>query len=85
MAKGAKKKEAPPPRPLRECQRFIRIVELERKQGDVFSGFQPEIIWVDGDRVVKRKVVDKPNLFEYAFTQAGELIDPRNESVGLDE
>lgn len=66
-----------------KLQRFLRIVELPRKPGDTYVGYQPEIIWVDPqtDRVVKRKLVDKPNLFEYAFTQAGEFIDPRNESV----
>ena len=51
------------------------------KQGDAFQGYQPELVWLDGDRVVRRKLVDKPNLFEFAFTQAGEYIDPRNESV----
>lgn len=61
-------------------ERFIRIVELPRKPGDAFAGYQPEIIWVQDGQVIRRAMVDKPNLFEYAFTQAGELIDPRNES-----
>jgi hypothetical protein len=63
-------------------QRFIRIVELPRKPGDTLIGYQAEVIWIDdADRVVKRKLIDKPNLFEYAYTQAGEYIDPRNESL----
>lgn len=69
----------------RKLERYIRIIEHPLKQGESFPGFQPEVIWADGDRIVKRKLVDKPNLFEYAFTQAGEMIDPRNESVGLDD
>lgn len=67
-------------KPKGEIQRFIRIIELEKKHGDTFPGFQPEIIQVVNDKVVKRTMVSKPNLFEFAFTQAGELIDPRNES-----
>lgn len=79
MAKAAAKvKEAVD---LNTCERFIRIVELERKAGDTFAGYQPELIWVKDDEVVQRKLIDKPNLFEYAFTQAGEYIDPRNESI----
>jgi hypothetical protein len=65
---------------LNKLERFIRIVELPLHPGDTLRGYQPEIIWVEGDRVVRRKLVDKPNLFEYAYTNAGELIDPRNES-----
>jgi len=62
-----------------KLERFIRIVEMPLKPGDMYQSYQPEIVIIDGDRVVQRRLVDKPNLFEYAFTQAGELIDPRNE------
>lgn len=64
----------------KKLERFIRIVELPRAPGDAYTGYQPELIWVDGDKVVRRKMIDKPNLFEYAYTNAGEMIDPRNES-----
>jgi hypothetical protein len=69
----------------RKLERYIRIIEHPMKTGESFQGFQPEVIWVENDRIVRRKLVGKPNLFEYAFTQSGEMIDPRNESVGLDD
>jgi hypothetical protein len=62
--------------------RFVRIVELLPKTGEAFRGYQPELLWLDEQgSVVKREMVDKPNLFEYAFAQAGDLIDPRNEDT----
>lgn len=81
----AKKAQEPAVTEPRKLERFIRIIEHPLKKGESFPGFQPEVIWVENDHIVKRKLVDKPNLFEYAFTQAGEMIDPRNESVGLDD
>lgn len=83
MAKPLESKR--PPEPPKKLERFIRIIELPRKPTDAFVGYQPEVVWVEGDRIIKRKLVDKPNLFEFAFTQAGELIDPRNESIKLDD
>jgi hypothetical protein len=65
----------------RSVERYIRIIEHPLKSGEAFQGFQPEVIWVENDKIVRRKLVDKPNLFEFAFTQAGELIDPRNGSA----
>jgi hypothetical protein len=60
--------------------RFIRIIEHPLKPGDAFQGYQPECIWLDeNDKVVRRKVIDKPNLFEYAYLKAGEIVDPRVE------
>lgn len=64
-----------------ELQRFIRVVELPLKAGEQFRGYQPEVVWLQDDQVVRRELLGKPNLFEYAYTQAGEFIDPRNESV----
>lgn len=61
-------------------QRYIRIVELLPKPGEAHRGYQPEIIFVQDDKIVHRKLVDKPNLFEFAYAIAGDLIDPRNES-----
>lgn len=79
---GKKKKEAA--EAVRTVQagpeRYIRILELPRAPGDQYQGYQPEIVYVENDRIVRRELVSKPNLFEYAFTQAGELIDPRNEA-----
>lgn len=60
---------------------FVRIVEHPVPPADTLKGYQPEVIWVDEDRVVKRQLAGKPNLFEYAFSMAGDLIDPRNESL----
>ena len=70
-----KKKVAASTAPI---ERYVRILELPLQPGDAFVGYQPEIILVQSDRVISREQVSKPNLFEYAFTQAGELIDPRN-------
>lgn len=64
-------------------QRFVRIIELPPEGGDHFPGFQPEIVFIKDDKVIKRVLVDKPNLFEYAYTKAGEFIDPRVEMVVL--
>jgi len=66
---------------IRKLERFIRIVEIPMQKNDAFKGYQPEIIWVDKDQVVRRKLVDKPNLFEFAFSNAADAIDPRNESL----
>lgn len=79
------KQEPAKQEPKKKLQRFIRIVQLPLAAGDTFTGYQPELIWVDGDKVVRRKLVDKPNLFEFAYSSAGELVDPRNESVAYDE
>lgn len=76
----AKPQSKPPSAEPRQIERFVRIVELPMKPGDTLRGYQTEIIQVEGDKVIARKLVDKPNLFEYAYSHAGDLIDPRNES-----
>ena len=58
-------------------QRFVRIIQIPPKAEFQFPGYQAEMILVDGEQVVERKLIDKPNLFEYAFYQAAELVDPR--------
>ncbi len=64
-------------------QRFIRIVQIPSTDGDHFPGYQPEIVFIKDDKVVRRILIDKPNLFEYAYTKAGEFIDPRIDMVVL--
>lgn len=62
------------PKPIR----YVRLVELPLAPGDAYQGYQPEIIHVLGDTIVERTMISKPNLFEFAWSQAGEYIDPRN-------
>lgn len=78
MSVAKKLSEKKKPAGAAQIERYVRILELPRQPGDAFTGYQPEIILVQNDRVISREQVSKPNLFEYAFTQAGELIDPRN-------
>jgi len=59
-------------------EHFIRIVKTKKNASDHFDAFQPEIITVRGNQIIKRQMIDKPNLFEYAYCIAAELIDPRN-------
>lgn len=59
-------------------EKFYRIKELPLPAGDTFRGYQVEEITVCEDIVVDRKMVDRPNLFEYAQTHAVDLMDPRN-------
>lgn len=81
MAIPIESKPAPRPLPAVDAapvEQFLRILELERKPGDTYVGYQIQRVVVQGDKVLKREMVGKPDMFEYAFTQAGELIDPRN-------
>lgn len=66
--------------PVEKRETFIRMKELPMKPGDVYQGYQVEQIIVLGDQIIERKLVGKPNVFEMAFSSAGELIDPRNEN-----
>jgi hypothetical protein len=69
----AKAKEVSAPR-----ERFFRIVELPLGPGDTLRGYQAEMVSVEGDRIVERVLLDKPNMFEYAQTHLVDLMDPRN-------
>ena len=61
-----------------KTERFIRIVSLGRGEGH-YEAFQPELIEVSGDRVISRKMLSKPNVYEHAFAHGADLLDPRNE------
>ena len=75
MSQQAKK-----PIPIdRKLERFVRIVAIPNPS-DTLVGYQVELAFVDGDKVVRRRLVDKPNLFEYAFATGADFIDPRNAS-----
>lgn len=82
----AQKKKTPAPKPSnvvplkaeKKPEMFIRIVEHEMKPGDAYRGYQAEVVEVLGDKVISRRLVDKPNLFEYAQSHAIDLVDPRN-------
>lgn len=58
--------------------KYIRLIPLGRGTGH-FDAFQPEVIEVVGDEVVSRKILDKPNLYEFAYAIAADHLDPRNE------
>lgn len=64
-------------------EKFYRIKEHDLLPGDVYKGYQPEVIEIEGDKVVSRSLIDKPNLFEYAQTHLIDLIDPRNHVENL--
>ena len=84
-AAAAKPKPAPIPAqqseqmdPMIRVERFIRLIPLGRRDGH-YDGFQPELIEVINDRVTSRRLISKPNLYEYAFAIAADVLDPRNE------
>lgn len=64
--------------PKGPVEKFFRITEHELKAGDYFRGYQAEEITIQDDRVVGRKFLNKPDLFEYAQTHVVDLMDPRN-------
>lgn len=76
MAKPAPKR-LDEPASLTNCDKFVRIKNVTRKT-DNFEAFQPEVLWLDGDTIVKRELISKPDMFEMAFAIAGDLVDPRN-------
>lgn len=57
------------------------MMEHPLKPGDHYVGYQAELVLVDGDMVVKKVIIDKPNTFENAWAKALDYIDPRNESL----
>lgn len=59
-------------------ERFFRIVEHPLKPGDTFRGYQPELIEVADGMVIERKLINKPDMFEYAQSHMIDLMDPRN-------
>lgn len=59
-------------------ERFIRILKHAKKPNDHFDGYQTEVLTIRGDKVIGRELVGKADLFEFAFAQAADLIDPRN-------
>ena len=59
-------------------EKFIRIIPLGRGNGH-YDMFQAECIEVVGDKVIGRELIGKPNLYEYAYSGASDLLDPRNE------
>jgi hypothetical protein len=63
-----------------EVQYFVRIVEYPLHPNEHYKAYQPEVLVMQGEKVVKRVLVDKKNTFEYAFSKALEYIDNRNES-----
>lgn len=74
---GAAVKKVAEQRKPEEIQRFIRIIEHDRKPGDQFRGYQCETIQVLGNKVMERKLVGKVDVFEMAYSTAGDLVDPR--------
>lgn len=72
MAK-AKTKEEP-----QEREQFFRIVEHLQKDNEHYRGYQGEVIEIEGDRVISRRLIDRPNMFEFAQTHVVDLMDPRN-------
>ena len=63
----------PPPK----LDRFVRLVEVTRPT-DHFPAYQPEIVFLHGDKVVERRMISKPDLFAYAHPVAIDMVDPRN-------
>lgn len=57
-------------------ERYIRIKNVTRDE-DQFPAYQTEVIEVVDDTIVSRRLIGVPDLFEYAYSQAGLLVDPR--------
>lgn len=79
MGKGQATREAPREVSTEPIESFVRIKKHPLKPGDHFEAFQPEIVYVQGDKVVDRKLVSKPDMFEMAFAIAADMVDPRND------
>lgn len=58
---------------------FFRIIELPLKSGDSYRGFQCEKITLVSGTEIKRELIDKPNMFEYAQSRMMDLMDPREQ------
>lgn len=74
--------EDPPVAPTESAvpiESFVRIKKHKLKNGDHWESFQPEVVYVQGDKVVDRKMVSKPDMFEMAFAIAADMVDPRND------
>ncbi len=60
-------------------EKFVRLRRTPASEGGHFDAYQVEIVEIQGAAVVSRELYDKPNLFEFAWAQAADLVDPRNE------
>lgn len=58
-------------------EKYIRIRKVTRP-GDNYDAYQPEVLEVQQGVIVNQYLIDKPNLFEFAFSTAADFIDPRN-------
>lgn len=70
--------ESAPKRPL---ERFVRIVQHPLRADQTFYEFQTELLEIYEGGVIKRRMVGKPDLFEYAMAYASDWLDPRNDST----
>lgn len=53
---------------------FVRVKKLKRP-GDHYPASCVEIIYVQGNRIVKRQDVTKPDLIEMTITRAEEILE----------
>ncbi len=63
---------------------FFRITELPQKPGDTYRGYQCEKITLVDGAEIKRELIDKPNMFEYAQSKMLDLMDPRERTEVAD-
>lgn len=59
-----------------KCEKFIRLVKVDIGKTH-FDAWQPEILTVENDKIIKRELVGKPDVWHMAYIIAQELIDPR--------
>ena len=68
MAKKAEAQEA--------VEKFVRLVDVTRPTDQV-PAWQPEILFVQGNKITKRELASKPDTWPMAFSVAQDLIDPK--------
>lgn len=74
---SANKKVEEPVVDLSKCDKFVRIKNVTQP-GENFEAFQPELVWLSGDVIIRREMIGKRDMFEMAFATAADQVDPRN-------
>lgn len=60
-----------------ELEVWVRLKNVKELNECGIEAFQPELALIQGDTVLKRDFVDKPDVAEVSFHKAMSYVDPR--------
>lgn len=68
----------PSPPASAKPDRFCRMRRVEVVNSH-WPAYQAEVVYIQGDKIVRRELLGKPDMFEYVYAQIADQLDPRNE------